>query len=189
MWTIYLGESCFTISTFLGCSQLGDSTSDASSSAKGKLSRLLEGVILPWSINLLPIENWAGLNAGPRSRAKPLLSSNSPNGRGLVAADWLSVTFVPGSLASYLDLNQYIDSTSEQITTTITTLSLPNLGIHSPTAERGRLVGGKLLLLGLQIWGSFVYSSGRFVAGKQLEIFRRVIRTTARWSFVHLFPH
>jgi hypothetical protein len=30
------------------------------------------------------MDSWAGLNAGPRSRAKPLLNSKRPSGRGLV---------------------------------------------------------------------------------------------------------
>jgi hypothetical protein len=74
----------FRNGAFFERSQSGESTNDASSSAKGKLSWLPDAAISPLSINRLPIDNWAGLNAGPRSRAKPRLNSKRPSGRGLV---------------------------------------------------------------------------------------------------------
>jgi hypothetical protein len=40
------------------------------------------------------MDSWAGLNAGPRSRAKPLLNSKRPSGRGLVGCGWLESTEV-----------------------------------------------------------------------------------------------
>jgi hypothetical protein len=72
------------IGAFFERSQSGESTKDASSSAKGKLSWLPDAAISPLSIKRLPMDSWAGLNAGPRSRAKPLLNSKRPSGRGLV---------------------------------------------------------------------------------------------------------